>query len=438
MKFKEFSKKYRQFVENRKIAIPGDLWESIAGELDNDEVSGFHNKIRKSSDNFNYNKEEIDDVWQKLSFELDIDEVWNGLDKELTKDKRKKTPFIWSIYISAAASILILFILWFTIKDYNRSDLEKNKALVKKNEAVKNNKQKRTVDTVNARTTYITDAKANSVIKNILPIIKLNKPKVKDSQNDIEIPNEKLMAINSVPTLLTGIESSIPNMIEVKEQNADLLDIRKNRKINLENWSLGLNIAAKNTWMYNQKTVNGLQSSYMNTSKAKVIPDIGIFLTYNAMQKWSFTGSFYHRSRIDQSYDEYIYGIYENHEYQLSYTTFEFISKYRNNKNFFFGNKLKRRSVGGLYYAYLSSAEEIVSSEKNEIGSSFKQADYGLVLGQDWQYSHNRIMVNLGIYMKYGLPSISSNSSEYVSGFNNTHNISFEFRIGFELGLQKK
>jgi len=452
MKFNRFIALYRNLVENKKLSPPDELWDNVSEQLSKENPSVKLNDNDALFDDIQ-NHLDLEDSWQEISFNLDIDEVWDSIDAELSK-KDKKRRLIWPVSISAAAGVLLLLSLWlshhliqpeFNPETFSENREEQKQEQQKPDKVNENNS--RTLKGIEKQNSIPKSESTKTLVSTILFAKEEGKSRIFTSQQILKFQNETIGLPVSLDTSKNNMPIILPNK-RIKVENPLLaayeLEVPKSdskqpipetRKINLKNWSIGLNGAVKNTWMLNQKTLAGFQATDMSSTKTKVVPDIGVFVGYNPYGKLSYAASFYHRSQVDQSWDEYVYGNYSNHQVQLSYTVFELMGKYEHKNSFLFEDKLTRRSIAGFYYSRLSSAKELLLSQTNALTTAFQQNDYGVILGQDWKMAYNRWNLNMGAYLKYGIPDIHKHGSSELSGFKNTHNASVEIRMGIEFML---
>jgi hypothetical protein len=412
-------------------------------------------------------QEEMEEIWEGISTELDIGEAWGNISADL--DIIMPVDSDSGIIIKSVAAALIILIglipvnkiipySFFTREDIiiDNTQLEKPYGTIIKNSPLNynlgqqvkddkspaltgssvkgeyNNKQTHEVTVRAAQTHETITLASNAVLSDFLSV-----PEKADSKLVVPIeitPIEK----SSVPvSLLTGNLDNLNEFSSIGSDNAKIIDnsgvvwsslplIDKGRI------SAGLIASYKNTWLLNHETIDGLKSESLNTTEIVFFPDIGLSLSYSLNKALWLQADGYIFSKTGQEYFDYIYGHYSRKKITLRYSTFVFSAKY---KIIGIRQIIHRSSLNLLAGGYLSvlhyASQEINSDHKN-IGSQYQKFDIGLRLGSEFEMSlSDQLSLAPGLFLSLGIPNIYKGNIDIPGYLKRTHNGSAGFCLAF-------
>ncbi|SMO40891.1 hypothetical protein SAMN06265379_101582 [Saccharicrinis carchari] len=479
---------------------PDDVWKKLSSQLDLDAAEMRLNEQEKNM---------IEEVWQDLDVQLDIDQVWNGISGELDKDEEKvlspKTKFP---YWAVAAAILLLILMGdtglvrylnlgsspeqladvqltaggdsskysthATVEEQNENKSNQlslatvinDTTLTDVSTKFGNEEKARDIKThpkANKETNRINEKshslKQNEGKRNLMAYVPATMKTRKDEsreQQRLNLSDKKRedVASYSKDAYLIGKDAFVTQQQQFKPELKAIHPDQKILSPNVINgfdlpfarveepsltaynkkyskWSTGVVTAVKNTYLLNSETKDGFSATGMNESKITVMPDIGLNVQYALSPRYVLSTNLFFTSSLKQKYNTYSYGEYVSKQLQLDYWASELAIKQNARNNIFSSEKIVRRNIVGFYVAALRSASQKIVNEPTDITSKYTRFDYGLVLGQEIEFvSHGPITVSSGLTFKYGLPNVYAGDSALPGNLNQTHNASFEFRVG--------
>lgn len=442
---------------------------------DKDKISDiFKRRIDEIIDNQSYNKpvrpterHDIDESWEKISFELDIDEVWTGVSHHLNKIMPADSGS--GIILKFVASVLIILTGICPVKKdppYSR--------IVYSNISVLDQKYENADDSSseNLSADRVADEKSKKGISNgsrTIPDYKESSwisPKAEVRTNSLttsvplSISNDVVLMVLNVPgEIQSERRISITDRPEEVTINPEISASENSGKIKLPNktgfedrvkagimtasslplssngkgrFSGGYSVMCKNTWLLNHETFDGLKSESLNTTEIVIFPDVGLSLLYSVNKKLLLQSDGFFYSNTGQKYFEYISGHYSRKEIVLKYSTIALSAKYRFILN---GGLIPRSSINLIAGGYLSAlhhADQKINSDLEHVGSQYIRYDLGVRLGSEIELPlNNDLSLAPGIFLSYGIPNIYKGDG-YIPGYlRRTHNAGAELHLTF-------
>ena len=427
-----------------------------------DDQSGF---------NFNnpLNQEELDEMWEEISTEMDMDEVWNGISSDL--DVVMPVDSGYSLVVKSIAVVLIILfgmipvqkILLDSHNDQPDKFIEK-----KQNEQPAEMTAKNKPGDPNAGEPVkgdLSSALRSSFDKNE----DSNKPTPAESNRTaltqgtpIPVNNEivsKVLAASGMtdsnlvvfPDNIPIEKSGIPpalfhyDLKKIKlfsKTDFDSLKINDNPSIAGSSFPLtergkisaGLITLVKNTWLLNHETFDGFKSESLTTTEIVFHPDVGLSLNYSLNKNWLLQADVFFSSNIGQEYLKYIYGHYSRKKITLNYSTMDLSVKHKFTGS---GNFIPRSSINvfaGSYISFLHYAYQKINTDLENIGSQYGKFDFGIRLGGEFELQiFNQLSIAPGLFLSIGIPNIYKGTGNIPGYFRQTHNGSAEFHLAFYL-----
>ncbi len=466
---------YRQMVNRSLTDPPVDVWHSILQKMDAaDTVAGGADSTSRADE------ELFDSGWSGITAEMDIDEVWNKILHDLNRKPVVVGLFPRYLYRGIAAALLLLIsvggLIYFLspghtvsnqpvalidstfIKDKIQPSAKSDETASLQRLLSEDSKNAHAIDSL--RQTDITTVGRDSAIlaaslhsqrmTGTDDSIALSQSPVGPEGERAGFPKYKPDVLDQTlphrpaPLITDGKALPEPALIPIGHQldyNLDLFEFLKRSETGTSNllaynrkdsrWSVGLISAIKNTYLLNQKTIDGFKSDNSNESKIAFIPDFGANIKYAFNQKLLMDMNVFFSSASRQDYNEYLFGKYESTRVQLNYLLAEFSVKHNSSRSFLASEKIIRRNVAGIYLGSLQDAKETVGSRTRNLTSQYSPLDYGVLAGQEFEIkSRSPLKFSAGITAKYGIANAFQGSEHTPADLHRTHNASIEFRMG--------
>ncbi|MFO8021162.1 MAG: hypothetical protein R6U65_01755 [Perlabentimonas sp.] len=371
-------------------------------------------------------------VWNDIQNELDIDLIWEKLDNNLHKQKR--TTRI--VAFSAAASILLL--IAFGVAYFATNSLRETEQFVTKqvtepasplSNQAENDNMAQTNDSVENYTTNKTPTIAQNTDNKDLS--EQEKVEVSESTTiNKEKVNEGSAKFIS-PIRYASVTQMSVQPASFAIASLDIADALPSSKEIISGLYIGLTGQLANTWMLNNKTIQGLDKTDLTATHTTFARSTGIHVGTELSDKFDVYAEFYWVNQSKQSYSEYLHGNYVNSSIELDYYTFTAMFKYRlttvgQNHSF----------LGGLYLGNMKNASQLVSGIENDVNNEYSNWDYGLLLGYGYPISISKSLVlTPGVNARVGLKNIFSGNSHIPSYLNRTQNMSINFSLSVSYSI---
>ena len=392
--------------------------------------------------------------WKEINERLDIEEAWDAisleLDKvlpvtfEVDKDKSDRRRYTFIRYFSIAASVA-LFVMIF-MSDIRKSGFEESRASgpiagVETRSPIVGLQSQRPLEGLETRPTSVglQTQRPLEGLETQSPIVGLQtqRPNVLETlrPGDFEAGRPEPAGTTDGLELLaskTGLAYSATTGIKTRYTDLDAAEDRSFAE-NASKFSAGISVAGKNTWMLSQETFEGLSRHNLNSTKPNFLNDFGVILRYSLNERWSFEGSGFISSKAEQSYKQYLNGVYSDKTYELRYSSLELTAS-RALRKPVSGGKLRFSTVTGAYISYLHSAYKILNNSEYNVSTLYKPVDYGIILGTDIEIPFlHRFSVMPGFRFRYGIPNIFAGQQTDPGELRTTRNASLEFRLNIML-----
>lgn len=376
-------------------------------------------------------------IWENIQDELDICQSWEKIDEYLDSRSAVKRNYI----IAMAASFLVLLSVgtyWFLKPDIrqmkfrtlveNRIELEKNemsdtkiiesKLLV--NKEIQNQRNISEIDIKSKEKLEKTDNKDISIYE-------LNE-NINKEQNLNKVLLAKLEYRNiSIDDNLND-EIIIPGIEKFTREP-------KKDKTAFKRIYLGTTGQLANTWILNEKTYSGLESSSLITSNASFGSNFGLFLGTNISKRIDLQLDMNILAQSKQNYNEYLNGHYISNTTKLNYTQVALSLRYN-----FISRRYIKAEHGiniGSYIAYLHNATQIIDGETISSTSNYTRYDYGFFASYEYIIPiSNKLGFGTGIKAYYGLKNIYSGDEFIPAYMNETNNASINISFSLKYSIR--
>lgn len=453
-----------------KDKIADEYSKRIEDHLDNQSDPDFF----KSLDH-----EELDQIWEEISYEMDISEVWNKVSSDL--DVVMPADSGSGIIFKSVVVILIFLIGMIPVKKVQLDSLDSAGILPeikienklneqseseiikgndrdnKKSEQYKENVSPVLISSFNKSyeradpiftKRNITDFKyakpisaGTEGISNLLVVQKIADPGLIVSAN--KVPDETTVIPSVfIPDHLGKVFVSYPTVPDSLKKNKNssaeglsglLFDERR--------FSVGMITLFKNTWLLNQETFDGLKSESDNTTNIVFYPDAGVSLGYSLSKTWSIQVDGLFSSKTGQEYHEYLYGHYSFKKITLRYSTIVFSAKYKFTDRKLINIRSSINILAGAYLSVLNHADKktvytdqkLISDVEN-ILSQYEKYDLGVKLGSELElHLSDNFSLAPGFSLSLGIPNIYKGTNIIPGYLKLTRNGSAEFHLAFYL-----
>jgi hypothetical protein len=375
---------------------------------------GWYKKITESA-----RQEPPAAVWENVQNQLDIEAVWNNLEKELPVSRtREKTFFV----LAMAASLLVLIGVGFLfLAGPARPDavqLAGDKQGQDIFQETPGSVERTFQSLLSSPAEFPTSADRNPGISpDSIPNAgrpqtpawfpsALEDPNIVGAGQDKDLPFTVIAATGPLPAFQSSGQGT--------------------RKPAPPGYYAGITGHLANTWLLNNKTMQGLKSDDLTTSLPSFGYSIGIIAGRPVGRNLDIQAEACITS-LRQGYNEYLHGQYVNNLMQLSYSSIVFSAKW-----YFINNTghNKHSLLLGAYTGLLKNAIQDLDGISYSLTSQYRTTDYGIVAG--YEYLHplgTRFSLGTGFQAKLGLNNIFA-GNEMIPGYlNNTRNGSINFMV---------
>lgn len=361
------------------------------------------------------NKKELDEIWERISTEIDIDEVWGGISSGLDTIMPEDSSF--GIISRTVAAILILLIGFLPvtrkvleIQEITKSDilietgksdessLNQNKKISGfdkgdqnkeyKSQAKKEFKinSKRDNEATPSESNLIIAAQeslipdSNKIVSNAFAACQTNVSQLADSSRNLLIDRLAIQqSLVSVPPekIVVTPKTDFENLRETNN-SPDFVSFQQYFRGKI---SIGITPLFKNTWLLNKETFDGLKPETLITTKIVFLPDVGLSLKYSINRTWQLQADGFFYSKTGQKYNEYIYGHYSSKRITLRYSTLALSVRQRFAAGGLFSPGTSIIFFQGIYLSALIQADQRINSDISNIGSQYRKYDIGLRIG---------------------------------------------------------
>ncbi len=193
---------------------------------------------------------------------------------------------------------------------------------------------------------------------------------------------------------------------------------------------LGMVVSAKNTWLFNNETFEGLRPGELNATRPHFALDMGIVTSYRFAPRWTVQGEFYPESKHGQSYYQYINGHYVRRDIELKYLQLDLMGKFRLSMFESRTDYSNLNLLTGLYAGRLQAVNEVIDQIVTPVTGSYRTYNYGLILGAEFEYALLRnLYISPSIRLNIGLPNIYAGDGQIPSALRKTISSSAKFSL---------
>lgn len=362
-------------------------------------------------------------VWEEVQNQLDIEAVWTNLEKELPVGRvREKTMFI----LAAAASLLVLIAvgtLFLTgpagnvagplAAGYNQNHDIFSRYLEKMDGRFQSllSSVSEFPESTGRHSSFVLSAPEGTAARAADP------PGYSPAVLEITAFTGRDKDKNILITGIAGIESA-----SAIQPSGFLI-----KKPALSGYYAGITGHLANTWLLNNKTLQGLKSDDLTSSLPSFGYSVGILAGKSVNSNFDIQAEAYFVSLSRQGYNEYLHGQFTNNLMQFNYSRMAISAKWhflnRNNRN-------KHSLLMGAYTGILKNAVQDLNGESLSLNDQYRTSDFGIVAG--YEYLHpigNHLSLGTGFRTQLGLNNIFA-GNEIIPGYlNNTRNASINFVI---------
>ncbi len=361
-------------------------------------------------------------VWQEIENELDVDAVWVDIEKNLSGGVRKRMM----VMMTAAATVLLIIsvgtLLFLNLRDQDfvRGPLYTERfpvspELLKREPAIQ---------------TSLSTALDFPVIREIHPMTE-----EKDPQPAVH-PGPALEDLQSMPYL--------EYKPVVKERDLPVPDllfpltgeekVSKQTIFSSSGYYAGLSGHLANTWLVNNKTMQGLRPDEFTTSLPSFGYSTGLVAGITTGKRFGIEAEVHLISFKKQNYNEYLHGKYISNSMQFNYFSLSLSGKWY----FTDSEKPGRHSaLLGTYTGILRNAIQNINGESISLSNDFNSGDFGIIAG--YEYHHpvgNSLSIGTGFQARVGLNNIFAGNDLIPDYLNSTRNASLNLKLSVRYNLK--
>ena len=389
-----------------------------------DFVNWYKNKIESSD----LNPPEI--VWENIQNELDINQSWQIINNHLAYKETVKRNRVLAI----AASLLIFIsagAYWMlktneTIQDFQKQAKEVNIA------------EKKILESGSNPIVEIVAENTKSLKQNVKDTFQKELPIGKVFQQDtIKSGNKNIDKIDHTPYISyakldqkeIGLKYSNNELRLAKIELADQ-KVKSDRQAFTKLY-FGATGQLANTWLLNEKTYSGMESSSLTSSNASFGSNFGVYMGTNLTKNIDLQLDFNFLAQNNQNYNEYINGHYVENQMQFNYSQLALSFRY-----YFISKRFVQGEHGinlGGYVAYLNNAYQTIDGQITNLSRNYNSFDYGICLSYEYVFpAYKQLGIGTGFRAYYGLQNIYA-GDEYIPAYlNETKNASINLSLSLK------
>jgi hypothetical protein len=361
------------------------------------------------------------EIWEEIRNELDVDIVWYKIEKDLPADGRKRILFL----MAAAASILLIIGVGTFL--YLNSGAQGSGILISH---------------IEHHQGYIGYAVGEPSFQTHLAVA-------------LEFPDVRQIPYVQDESIIQAADQSVYSgaglyPLNHLEYTSELLEYdiqlhtcrfpvtgeenRSHRKVlSAKGYYAGLSGNFANTWLLNNKTLQGLRSDDLTASLPSFGYSFGILAGKNIGRNLDIQAEVYLISLTRQNYNEYLHGKYLSNNMQFNYSSFSISGKWYLSEH----EKPGRHSIMlGAYAGLLRNAEQNLNGETISLRQDYDPIDFGVITGYEYHFPvGNGFFLGTGFQTRFGLNNIFSGNDLIPDYLNNTRNASINLILSFRYNL---
>lgn len=377
-------------------------------------------------------------VWEEIQDELDVDIVWKNINNNLGKDRSKISVYI---RYAAAASVFIaigLGTLLYTIYKPldSTSDYLSDKATIEDVRDASTVSPGKETPQQHAQYTIKQDPEDEIQVKTDFQqeSLLIAEKEVKIEPQHIEPDHQIELPITASLPGISNYIDPIPALAEADTVPPILLAQTELAIKERGSYYIGVSGHAANTWLVNNKTLQGLKSEDLVASLPSFGYNMGIIAGRDFNNKYGLQLELFLISQHGQNYNEYIHGHYVTNSLQLNYTNISTFGKWQFHKSDNYGSN---SVLFGAYFSYLKTADQIIDGIQSSLTNEYKSIDYGVAASYEYGYPiSNKLTLGTGVHLRYGLTNIFAGNELIPDYLNSTRNLSVNFMLSIKYNLK--
>lgn len=376
-------------------------------------------------------------VWEEIQNELDIDAVWNNLDKELPARRNNKILTGLAIAASFLGVIGLGTLLYTGFGDNFAGDQFVYQNNYNPDAFLRQNQEES--NPINSLLTATLDFPENNTSwQDAVSPDNVDEPAYR--QNAVSLDDAEVLAYRQnnhlQPLTVHGykpeygvydIKSNLRSGSTGKEESNP-----GNAIPSMAGYYAGMTGHLANTWLLNQKTLQGLRSDELTAS----LPSFGYsfgFMAGKSIKSFDIQAEFHIVSLTRQEYNEYLHGQYINNRMQFRYSGFSLLGRWV----FLNSSKGKHSLLMGAYTGLLRNAVQNLNGESLSLNNEYRSTDYGIISGYEYSYPlGNNLMLGTGFQTKLGLNNIFAGNDLIPDYLNSTRNASVNLILSIRYNLK--
>lgn len=390
-------------------------------------------------------------IWENIQDELDIERSWHSIKDHLNKERSLKRQY----YFAIASGILLLFMTGgylFYKPQFKTREFQKITEIVAEAETqILNNKSGSIEnDTKPGKLKIVTNSNQTNNQKD--KIKTQNGDSIKETiykqENhkteiyDYEAGNVNKDYIAKLENKDIQLNASIDKYIITPEfKEYELTENDKKERTAFRKLYLGSTGQLANTWLLNEKTINGLDENDLMKSGASFGSNWGFFIGTNITKRIDLQFDLNVLAQNNQDYSEYFEGLIVNNKMSFRYSQVALSFRYyHNSKRFMKGEH--GVNLGG-YSGYLHNATQTTEREYDNstielaITGNYANYDYGLFLGYEYIIPiSKKLGFGTGVRAYYGLQNIYSGNGNIPGNMNKTNNASLNITFSLKYRIK--
>ncbi|MFO7922368.1 MAG: hypothetical protein R6U58_01595 [Bacteroidales bacterium] len=362
-------------------------------------------------------------VWEEIQNELDVDQVWTEIDKEMKAGRRKDLVF----RLSMAASVLLIIALGTIL--FSEAGRSPSAKIITVNDpafpaSIPESTYKPSI------IAYASEIRDFPRLRNIRAG---NEKIVYTGSESIVIAREDYYSLpqkKSIPDIskYNVISSGGPYSLSGEEPSTD------KKEVTSGGYYAGVSGHLANTWLLNNKTLQGLRRDEFTASLPSFGYNLGITAGKKVSRRLDIQAELYIVSLTRQNYNEYLHGRYINNSIQFNYSSLTLSGRWL---------LLNRQGgsrhllVTGAYTGILKNAMQDINGESISLKNEYNTADYGIIAG--YEYLHpvgNNFYVGTGFQTKLGLNNIFAGNEIIPDYLNSTRNLSINLILSVRYNIK--
>ncbi len=361
------------------------------------------------------------EIWEEIRNELDVDAVWYKIEKDLPAGRRKRILFL----MAAAASILLIIGVGTFL--YLSSGVQGSGI---------------PVSHIRHHQDQIGSAGSEPSFQTRLAVA-------------LEFPDTRQIPyaqdgsiIQDADRRIYSGESLYP--LQRLEYTSDLLEYdlklhtgrfspageeTRSRRLEIptKGYYAGLSGNLANTWLLNNKTLQGLRSDELTASLPSFGYSFGIIAGKNVGRNLDIQAEIQLISLTRQNYNEYLHGKYLSNNMQFNYSSFSISGKWYLSEY----EKPGRHSIMlGAYAGLLRNAKQDLNGITISLRQDYDPIDFGVITGYEYHFPvGNGFFLGTGFQTRFGLNNIFSGNDLIPYYLNNTRNASINLTLSVRYNL---